>query len=130
MYWWCCPNWLRANRVDLLTVVMHELGHELLRGDVDGTLLVGDLMSETLTQGVRRLATTAHPTFGFTAPTSSTVSMPTLQVARTTAAPVMVQPIIAMAPAMPATFGAVAALKPVEASMTDEALFLSGIDLR
>jgi hypothetical protein len=55
-----------ANRVDLLTVVMHELGHELLMGDVDGSLLVGDLMSETLTTGVRRLpgAILGAPVFG------------------------------------------------------------------
>jgi len=44
-----------ANRVDLLTVVMHELGHELGMADVDGTVAVGDLMAETLTPGVRRL---------------------------------------------------------------------------
>ena len=44
-----------ARGVDLLTVVMHELGHELGLDDVDPSAAPADLMAETLTAGVRRL---------------------------------------------------------------------------
>ena len=44
-----------AGRLDLLTVVMHELGHLLGRGDVDVEVDARDLMNATLPGGVRRL---------------------------------------------------------------------------
>jgi hypothetical protein len=44
-----------AGREDLLTVVMHELGHVLGLNDVDPTTFPDDLMAETLATGVRRL---------------------------------------------------------------------------
>ena len=40
---------------DLLTVVMHELGHALGLGDLDPARSPADLMTETLATGVRRL---------------------------------------------------------------------------
>jgi hypothetical protein len=42
-------------RVDLLTVVLHELGHVLGLDDVSGDGAASDLMAETLPVGVRRL---------------------------------------------------------------------------
>jgi hypothetical protein len=44
-----------ASRMDLLTVVMHELGHVIGLRDVDPGDNHGDLMDETLAPGVRRL---------------------------------------------------------------------------
>jgi hypothetical protein len=44
-----------ADREDLLTVVLHELGHVLGLGDLDPTVTPDDLMTETLPSGVRRL---------------------------------------------------------------------------
>ena len=44
-----------AGREDLLTVVMHELGHVLGLNDVDPATFPDDLMAETLATGVRRL---------------------------------------------------------------------------
>src|SRR4051794_3935676 len=44
-----------ANRVDLLTVVMHELGHVLGHEDLDHGAHSEDLMSGLLTPGQRRL---------------------------------------------------------------------------
>ena len=44
-------------RMDLLTVVMHELGHVLAFEDVDPEEYPDDLMSPTLDTGVRRLDT-------------------------------------------------------------------------
>jgi hypothetical protein len=44
-----------ARGVDLLTVVMHELGHELGLADVDPAAAPAALMAETLDVGVRRL---------------------------------------------------------------------------
>ncbi len=41
--------------MDLLTVVMHEIGHVLGYGDLDPAAASGDLMSATLAEGVRRL---------------------------------------------------------------------------
>ena len=40
--------------MDLLTVVMHELGHELGLPDLDATAHPGDLMAEEMAPGVRR----------------------------------------------------------------------------
>jgi hypothetical protein len=44
-----------AGKMDLLTVVMHELGHVLGLGDVNTADNPGDIMDETLSPGVRRL---------------------------------------------------------------------------
>ncbi len=50
------PGSAAAGHIDLLTVVMHELGHALGLGDVAGGT---DLMAETLAAGTRRLPTMA-----------------------------------------------------------------------
>jgi hypothetical protein len=47
-----------ADRVDLLSVVLHEMGHLLGHRDVDASLLSYDLMSGELAAGVRRTGTT------------------------------------------------------------------------
>jgi hypothetical protein len=44
-----------AGELDLLTVVMHELGHVLGLGDVDTASSSGDLMATALPPGIRRL---------------------------------------------------------------------------
>jgi predicted Zn-dependent protease len=49
------------DRMDLLTVVEHELGHELGLSDLASS--VGDLMSRTLSVGVRRNATQSDAVF-------------------------------------------------------------------
>jgi hypothetical protein len=46
-------------RMDLLTVVEHELGHVLGLSDLDPQSVPHDLMTETLATGVRRLPTTS-----------------------------------------------------------------------
>jgi hypothetical protein len=43
------------SREDLLTVVLHELGHTLGLSDLNPTQFANDLMTETLASGVRRL---------------------------------------------------------------------------
>ena len=40
--------------IDLLTVVLHELGHTLGYGDLDAELAPGDLMAGTLSVGEQR----------------------------------------------------------------------------
>jgi hypothetical protein len=47
-------------RVDLLTVVMHELGHILGHGDLDSAHSNGDLMTGSLGLGIRRLPAADH----------------------------------------------------------------------
>ena len=49
------PSTPPAGHEDLLTVVMHELGHTLGLGDLDPAEAPADLMAETLATGVRRL---------------------------------------------------------------------------
>ncbi len=44
-----------AGQEDLLTVVMHELGHTLGLGDLNSVRFSNDLMAENLSAGVRRL---------------------------------------------------------------------------
>jgi hypothetical protein len=44
-----------AKRIDLLTVVMHELGHVLGLGDLDAQTYHGEVMAETLASGIRRV---------------------------------------------------------------------------
>jgi RTX calcium-binding nonapeptide repeat (4 copies) len=48
-----------ADRMDLLSVVMHELGHARGLSDLDNDARPGDVMDETLSPGVRRLPTSA-----------------------------------------------------------------------
>ena len=45
--------------MDLLTVVMHEMGHVLGLDDTHGSGNVNDLMYESLGSGIRRLPTAA-----------------------------------------------------------------------
>jgi hypothetical protein len=55
--WWVDPTQSpAANRVDLLTVVSHELGHILGIGEDDS--VAGDLMNANLSLGVRRTPST------------------------------------------------------------------------
>ena len=49
-----------ATEVDLLTVVMHEMGHILGYADLDPRLYPNQLMTETLSVGVRRLPTMSY----------------------------------------------------------------------
>jgi hypothetical protein len=53
--WVAPPTTPAFGRVDLLTVVTHELGHVLGLPDLDPTVSGGDLMSATLGLGVRRV---------------------------------------------------------------------------
>jgi fibronectin type 3 domain-containing protein len=52
---WSLGSPVPTNRVDLVTVVEHELGHALGLGDLDPLAFPGDLMDEMLPMGVRRL---------------------------------------------------------------------------
>jgi hypothetical protein len=56
-YGWSLGARPLANRVDLLTVVGHELGHILGLPDVDPQAHPGDVMDDNLPPGVRRLPT-------------------------------------------------------------------------
>ncbi|MCS6850698.1 MAG: Ig-like domain-containing protein, partial [Gemmataceae bacterium] len=52
---WSVDPWVvQPGRVDLLTVVMHELGHVLGLGSLDPQVYADDLMTATLAPGVRR----------------------------------------------------------------------------
>jgi hypothetical protein len=44
-----------AAKIDLLTVVMHELGHELGLDDISADVLAHDIMTQTIASGTRRL---------------------------------------------------------------------------
>ncbi|MBI1915171.1 MAG: IPT/TIG domain-containing protein [Planctomycetes bacterium] len=48
-------------RMDLLTVVTHELGHLLGRPDLDAAVYGNDIMADSLAPGVRRLLQEARP---------------------------------------------------------------------
>lgn len=50
-----------VKRMDLLTVVMHELGHSLGRFDISAGASAHDLMNPELTPGIRRLPPGASP---------------------------------------------------------------------
>jgi hypothetical protein len=56
------PSSPASGDMDLLTVVMHELGHVLGFEDIDSGEYAHDLMSATLDAGVRRLYTEAPKT--------------------------------------------------------------------
>ena len=55
-----------AGRMDLLTVVVHELGHVLGRDSLFGTADQNDVMYAYLMTGERRLPPVRRPTFGLT----------------------------------------------------------------
>ncbi|HYH67210.1 MAG TPA: hypothetical protein VD866_21115, partial [Urbifossiella sp.] len=74
-----------ARGVDLLTVVMHELGHELGLDDVDPAAWPADLMAETLTAGVRRLPAGLSAVLPPVAVADSKVERPTLPTVELTA---------------------------------------------
>jgi hypothetical protein len=54
-YGWSLGAMVSAHKVDLLTVVSHELGHELGLPDVATQTHPGDVMDDTLAPGVKRL---------------------------------------------------------------------------
>jgi hypothetical protein len=55
------PDSPAFGKMDLLTVVEHELGHVLGLGDLDPTEVPHDLLTQTLAAGVRRLPAPAGP---------------------------------------------------------------------
>ncbi|QDU24182.1 beta strand repeat-containing protein [Urbifossiella limnaea] len=71
--------------VDLLTVVMHELGHELGLPDIDPAAHPADLMAETLAAGVRRLPAPAAAVELVPVAAGINVEMPTLPPVKPTA---------------------------------------------
>jgi hypothetical protein len=54
-YGWSLGTQVAPNMVDLLTVVSHELGHELGLPDLDTQTNPGNVMDDTLAPGLRRL---------------------------------------------------------------------------
>src|SRR5262249_5684612 len=84
-------------RIDLLTVVMHELGHVLGLEDHDAALGTHDLMDATLATGARRLVAEAAPPIAAPAapPIVAHVSPPTaatVDAFQSVAAPAVSQP--------------------------------------
>src|SRR5262249_13552097 len=79
-------------RMDLLTVVEHELGHVLGLEDLDPQAVPHDLLTTTLAPGVRRLPT----------PSAVVVSPPVVATPEAPAAPLVITPVVAAeAPADP-----------------------------
>jgi hypothetical protein len=66
-----------AGQMDLLTVVEHELGHELGLGEFSDVTQPGDVMDGTLGVGVRRMPTAADVDVFFGAPLPPPPSTPT-----------------------------------------------------
>jgi hypothetical protein len=67
------PGGAAYGRMDLLTVVEHELGHVLGLGDLDPSAAANDLMTTTLSAGVRRLV---EPSDGLATPVADMASTP------------------------------------------------------
>ncbi|PYR76291.1 MAG: hypothetical protein DMF86_12800 [Acidobacteria bacterium] len=65
-----------AGRIDLLTALVHEIGHVLGRPDLDAADHAADVMAATLARGVRRMppAAAAHALDEAIAPASTTVT--------------------------------------------------------
>ena len=64
---WSTGSTVTSGEYDLLTVVMHELGHVIGVDDVSPALRPDDLMDQTLSPGERRLPTAADVTGAVTA---------------------------------------------------------------
>lgn len=62
-------------RMDLLTVVAHELGHVLGFEDLDALIEPHDLLTETLSTGVRRLPATDEAKAPLVSPTKETLAL-------------------------------------------------------
>jgi hypothetical protein len=60
-----------AQGVDLLTLVMHELGHELGLDDLDAAAAPHELMTENISEGTRRLP----PSFGLSSAESDAAGL-------------------------------------------------------
>jgi hypothetical protein len=71
------PGSAAAGQMDLLTVVEHELGHELGLGEFSDATQPGDVMDGTLGVGVRRMPTAADVDVVFGAPLPPPPSTPT-----------------------------------------------------
>jgi hypothetical protein len=67
------PGSLAFGRMDLLTVVEHELGHVLGLGDLDPLAVPHDLLTETLAPGVRR---SPEPLFAVVAAAETPAAQP------------------------------------------------------
>jgi hypothetical protein len=79
------PDSPAFGRIDLLTVVEHELGHVLGLGDLDPSVVPHDLLTETLATGVRRFP--APTTLAEDAPVAATDPAAKVDPVATTAAP-------------------------------------------
>jgi hypothetical protein len=80
--WSLDPNTVAPGRMDLLTVVEHELGHVLGQDDVDPSVAPNALMTMTLASGVRRVVS---PSDGLEAVESAQAPLQTSPLADPTA---------------------------------------------
>jgi hypothetical protein len=111
-------------RIDLLTVVEHELGHVLGLGDLDPLAAPHDLLSETLAVGVRRFVTPAVQVASTAESTSVAPAEP--QVATVAPAPVRATP--AQPPAAAPALAPPLADRPAVADAFDVALLAVPVD--